>query len=66
MSGGARAAWVLPAWRKSTHSGVGNQCVEVTGARSGILVRDSRRPDGVRLQVTRTAWAAMIDKIKNI
>jgi hypothetical protein len=35
-------------WRKSTHSGAGNNCVELAVGPSTTSVRDSKRP-GLRL-----------------
>lgn len=32
------------AWRKSTYSGAGNNCVELAVGRSTTSVRDSKRP----------------------
>ncbi|MFD1146263.1 DUF397 domain-containing protein [Saccharothrix hoggarensis] len=31
-------------WRKSTHSGAGNNCVELAVGRDTTSVRDSKRP----------------------
>ncbi|MDQ2585669.1 DUF397 domain-containing protein [Saccharothrix yanglingensis] len=32
-------------WRKSTHSGAGNNCVELAVGRTSTRVRDSKRPE---------------------
>jgi hypothetical protein len=48
-------------WRKSSHSGSGDQCVEVTALRGGRrAVRDSKDPQGPALLLTATAWRALI------
>ncbi|GAA4241008.1 DUF397 domain-containing protein [Actinomadura meridiana] len=39
-------------WRKSSHSdGTGGECVEVTSIPGGLLIRDSKDPDGPRLAI---------------
>ena len=38
-------------WRKSSHSTGGNDCVEVAQAGTSWLVRDSKDPDGARLEL---------------
>ncbi|MFG2554964.1 DUF397 domain-containing protein [Streptomyces sp. NPDC048581] len=50
-----------PAWFKSSHSG-GNatECVEAAFIPSGVLVRDSKRPDFARLAVSAEAWATFL------
>lgn len=62
-SGGQSARGRRTAWRKSTYSGAGNQCVEVGGTPDGVVVRDSRRPGGARLAITRTAWASLVAEV---
>jgi hypothetical protein len=52
------------AWRKSSHSTGGNDCVEVAQAGTNCLARDSKNPDGARLAVRSQAWAAFIGDIK--
>jgi hypothetical protein len=56
----------LGAWRKSSYSGGGNNCVEVAqaGGISAVAVRDSKNPDGGRLIFGAAAWAAFITGIK--
>jgi len=53
------------AWRKSSHSGQTSNCVEVAGnLPGGVAVRDSKRPAGPVLMVSRTAWHAFTAGIK--
>ncbi|MEU9643379.1 DUF397 domain-containing protein [Streptomyces sp. NPDC048188] len=53
---------LAPAWFKSSYSssGDGNDCVEVAITPATIHIRDSKRPHGARLVVTRTAWAGFV------
>ncbi|WP_131742030.1 DUF397 domain-containing protein [Actinomadura roseirufa] len=45
------------AWRKSSHSGSGDQCVEVASLSSELrAVRDSKDPNGPALVLTPAAW----------
>lgn len=47
------------AWRKSTHSGNGGDCIEVAAAAPGtIAVRDSTDPHGPALTFTPGRWQA--------
>ncbi|MFI7316200.1 DUF397 domain-containing protein [Streptomyces venezuelae] len=59
-------------WFKSSHSG-GNttECLETAflpgtpagtsaGTPAGVLIRDSKRADGPRLQVSAAAWAGFV------
>ena len=45
-------------WRKSSFSGGGNDnaCVEVAFVTDSVAVRDSKNPDGPRLDVPRPHW----------
>jgi hypothetical protein len=46
-------------WRKSSYSGnSGGNCAEVAAVRDAVLVRDSKNPDGPRLEFGRSAWQA--------
>lgn len=47
-------------WRKSSHSGGGNDCVEVAVVDSGTAVRDSKNPSGPRLTIPATGWTAFL------
>jgi hypothetical protein len=53
------------AWRKSTFSGAGNDCVEIALAESGAAVRDSKNPDGVVLRFATAGWATFLTATKN-
>ncbi|MET7973568.1 DUF397 domain-containing protein [Streptomyces mirabilis] len=46
-----------PVWFKSSYSG-GNatECVEAAFVPAGVLVRDSKRPDGPNVVVSAEAW----------
>jgi hypothetical protein len=46
------------AWRKSTRSGNGGDCVEVAAVPGRVAVRDSRDPDGTVLAFTPGRWQA--------
>lgn len=49
-------------WRKSSYSG-DQACVEVAAAPGGVLVRDSKNPDGPTLAVTTAAWRDFLAEI---
>ncbi|HEY2276725.1 MAG TPA: DUF397 domain-containing protein [Streptosporangiaceae bacterium] len=51
---GTAGSW----WRKSSHSGGDNNCVEVGTTGSGIAVRDSKNPDSDALAFGAQAWQA--------
>jgi hypothetical protein len=54
-----------PNWRKSSYSGgQGGSCVEVGGAASGIMVRDTKDRDGGTLEFTAGAWDAFAASLK--
>ena len=51
-------------WRKSSYSnGDGGDCIEVDDTRPGV-VRDSKDPDGPRLNFSADAFAAFVDGVK--
>ncbi|MCP9996664.1 DUF397 domain-containing protein [Streptomyces werraensis] len=55
-----------PAWTKSSHSSDdGPSCVEVAATPVHILVRDSKTPQGPRLTLAPTAWAAFLPYASN-
>lgn len=52
-------------WRKSSYTGAnGGDCVEVAPLSDEIVVRDSKDPDGPRLQFSRSEFAALTTVIK--
>ncbi|MGH3938913.1 MAG: DUF397 domain-containing protein [Pseudonocardiaceae bacterium] len=53
-------------WRKSSRSGAGNTCVEVTGLDGGHrAMRDSKDPAGPALKFTPAEWTAFIARIRD-
>lgn len=46
-------------WHRSSHSGGGNDCVEVTFTAGGAGLRDSKDDAGAALWVTRSAWRGL-------
>lgn len=53
------------AWRKSSYSGDGENCVEAAPLPKGVAVRDSKNPDGPRLAFTSGEWADFLARIRN-
>jgi hypothetical protein len=51
-------------WRKSSESFNGD-CVEVAPLHDGIVVRDSKNPDGAVLKFSRREWQAFIRGAKS-
>jgi hypothetical protein len=49
-------------WRKSSHSGGGNDCVEIAAVAVGTAVRDSKNPDGPQLRFGTTCWTAFVGR----
>ncbi len=54
-----------PAWRKSSYSAYNGSCVETARLPSSVLVRDSKDPDGPRLEFTATQWRAFLAAVKD-
>ncbi|HKN95995.1 MAG TPA: DUF397 domain-containing protein [Pseudonocardiaceae bacterium] len=52
-------------WRKSSHSGGGNDCVEIAEDAAGTAVRDSKNPDGPRLRFGAADWSAFLDGVSS-
>lgn len=50
-------------WRKSTRSD-SSGCLEVALDGRIILVRDSKRPDGPILSISRGAWAILLAQVR--
>ncbi|GAB2489577.1 DUF397 domain-containing protein [Nocardiopsis aegyptia] len=56
---------VVPeAWRKSSYSGGGKECVEVADVESGALVRDSKQPELGHLTFASTEWNVFVASVK--
>lgn len=55
-----RAGQDEPRWRKSSHSGGGNDCVEVATTGPVTTVRDSKNPDGPRLRFAGPSWTLFL------
>ena len=54
-----------PTWRKSSYSGgQGGNCVEVGGAASVIVVRDTKDRNGGTLAFSADAWNAFAASLK--
>nr|WP_240809719.1 DUF397 domain-containing protein [Actinomadura sp. WMMA1423] len=53
-------------WRKSSRSNSFDnaQCVEVAGAETSILVRDSKDVQGAALSMGGSEWAELVTRIK--
>ncbi|HVV10181.1 DUF397 domain-containing protein [Amycolatopsis sp.] len=52
-----------PVWRKSSHSGGGNDCVEVAMFAEHVGVRDSKNPDAGALSVSRRGWTGLLGAV---
>ena len=54
-----------PGWRKSSYSsGNGGNCVEAASLAAGLLVRDSKDPDGPALAIAPADWNTFTDLVK--
>jgi hypothetical protein len=52
-------------WRKSSHSGSGNQCVEVAALTGDHrAVRDSMDPHGPALMFSRSEWHRFLEAVR--
>ncbi|WP_028935269.1 DUF397 domain-containing protein [Pseudonocardia spinosispora] len=55
-----------PRFVKSTYSGGnGGDCVEWARTAQGVLVRDSKNPDGPRLKFTHAQWQSFTTSTKD-
>lgn len=53
------------AWRKSSYSGQGGNCVEVADGFAGVLpVRDSKDPQGPALVFPAAAWRSFVAGVR--
>lgn len=55
-----RAARNEPRWRKSSHSGGGNDCLEIATIGPATAVRDSKNPDGPQLRFAAPSWRLFV------
>ncbi|GGT16108.1 DUF397 domain-containing protein [Nonomuraea spiralis] len=53
------------AWVKSAYSGGGGDCVQLQPAGGGVVVRDSKVPDGQVLWFSRSEWVAFLAGAKD-
>ncbi len=51
-------------WRKSSHSGGGNDCVEVAFVGDGAALRDSKDPEGGAFRVSSSAWRGLLGAVR--
>jgi hypothetical protein len=52
-------------WRKSSHSGGGNDCVEVAVMSGGTAVRDSKDPQGGAFTLPSAGWRGLLDAARS-
>ena len=54
-------------WRKATQSTTqGGDCVELAAIQMGIVVRDSKDPEGPKLEMPRAAFRALVTDLKHL
>jgi hypothetical protein len=52
-------------WRKSSYSSQSGNCVEVARNLPGLVaVRDSKQPEGAKLEVSRKTWSVFIRDVR--
>ncbi|MGI5205812.1 DUF397 domain-containing protein [Spirillospora sp. CA-108201] len=52
-------------WRKASKStATGNECVELAATAAFVAVRDSKRPAGDNLTMTRSAFSQLVEEIR--
>jgi hypothetical protein len=53
-------------WRKSSHSGAGGteECVELAALEAAVGIRDSKAPAEGHLELTPSAFAVLVERIK--
>ncbi|KAB2383635.1 DUF397 domain-containing protein [Actinomadura montaniterrae] len=56
----------MTTWRKSSYSGQGGtgECIEVARLPEAIGIRDSRDSGGGHLRLSRSAFAALVGRLK--
>jgi hypothetical protein len=50
-------------WRTSSYTGTNGNCVEAASA-DGVMVRDTKDRDGVKLRFTARTWQKFIASVK--
>ncbi|WP_067805678.1 DUF397 domain-containing protein [Actinomadura formosensis] len=50
-------------WRVSSHCGASNTCIALAPAPAGVAIRDQADPTGPTLNLTRTAFANLLNAI---
>ncbi len=50
-------------WRTSSYTANGSACVEVAPVQTGVLVRDSKDPEGPTLAVSTAAWRVFLGTV---
>jgi uncharacterized protein DUF397 len=53
------------AWRKSSYSGAGNDCVELVVAGNGAAVRDSKKPDAGQVVFSGADFSTFVGILKD-
>jgi len=51
-------------WRKSSHSGGGNDCVEVAFVAGGAALRDSKDPEGGAFRLPSSGWRGLLAAVR--
>ena len=59
-----KAGTARPRWRKSSHSGGDNNCVEVATNGGDVTVRDSKHPHEGALSFAPVAWQAFTAAVR--
>ncbi|MFN2494662.1 MAG: DUF397 domain-containing protein [Pseudonocardiaceae bacterium] len=60
---GSGSACVEVGWRTSSYTANGSACVEVAPTPAGVLVRDSKDPEGPTLAVSTAAWRVFLGTV---
>jgi hypothetical protein len=50
-------------WRTSSYTGTNGNCVEAASA-AGVMIRDTKDRDGVKLRFTARTWQKFIASVK--
>ncbi|MEU4668688.1 DUF397 domain-containing protein [Amycolatopsis sp. NPDC023774] len=51
-------------WRKSSHSGGGNDCVEIAFVGGDAAVRDSKDPEGGAFRLSASGWRGLLAAVR--